>query len=328
MDTLRSNCAVVVIGRNEGERLKKCILSVQCLTAQIVYVDSGSSDQSVEWASRNGVVVVALDMTRPFTAARARNDGFTRACAAFPHAKFIQFVDGDCELSDEWLAHAHSFLSSRPDYAAVTGRLRERYPDASIYNSLCDLEWNTPIGQANSFGGNVFMRRTAFEQAGGFRPSMIAGEEPELALRLRNMSWKLWRLDEPMGWHDAAMTRFGQWWTRNLRAGHAYAESAWLHGKSPSHFRVRETLRSLFWGLGLPAGMCILFIAGAAWALMLSLLYSLPYIRILLRQKPGSRLTAVSPFYAVLSRIPEAQGICLFLINRLTSRTTALIEYK
>jgi GT2 family glycosyltransferase len=274
------------------------------------------------------VLVVALDMTRPFTAARARNDGFTRACAAFPRAEFIQFVDGDCELSDEWLTHAHSFLSSRPDHAAVTGRLRERYPDASIYNSLCDLEWNTLIGQANSFGGNVFMRRTAFEQAGGFRPSMIAGEEPELALRLRNMSWKLWRLDVPMGWHDAAMTRFGQWWTRNLRAGHAYAESAWLHGTTSSHFRVRETVRSLFWGLGLQVCICILFITGTVWSPILLLLYCFPYIRIFFRQKQGSRLSAAVPFFSVLGRIPEAQGICRFLKNRLTRRTTTLIEYK
>ena len=64
--------SVVVIGRNEGERLKRCLASLATDSTCIVYVDSGSSDGSVDHARKSGVDVVELDLSIPFTAARAR----------------------------------------------------------------------------------------------------------------------------------------------------------------------------------------------------------------------------------------------------------------
>ncbi len=66
---------VVVIGRNEGERLVRSLESVVGKAAAVVYVDSASSDQSVANARRIGADVVELDRSEPFTAARAECRG-------------------------------------------------------------------------------------------------------------------------------------------------------------------------------------------------------------------------------------------------------------
>ena len=318
---------VVIIGRNEGERLKGCVASVQAAAQAVVYVDSGSTDGSAEWARMQGVSVVDLDMTKPFTAARARNDGFIRLLQLQPDLQFLQFVDGDCEVVPAWLTSAASFLEAHPAAAAACGRRRERRPEASVYNLLCDMEWDTPVGLATSFGGDVMIRSAALRSAGGYRDELIAGEEPELCVRLRAAGWEIWRLPAEMTLHDAAMTRFGQWWKRTQRGGHAYAEGALLHGAPPERHGVVETVRAVAWGALLPLTTLVLALFNPWW-LTLLLAYPLQVLRLALFadvSNPASRFRAL---FLVLARFPEAQGVFRFWLNRLRRRRSALIEYK
>jgi len=255
---MANEIGIVVIGRNEGERLIKCLKSVKSeIVTDTVYVDSGSTDGSIAAAERLGVAVFNLDMNRPFTAARARNEGFVALTSLNPNVQFVQFIDGDCELVPGWLATALKFLEQRNDVGVVCGRRREQHPDASIYNRLCDVEWNTPIGEATECGGDAMIRCDAFKVAAGYRIELIAGEEPELCLRLRDLGWKIWRLDAEMTRHDAAITRFGQWWKRTVRSGYAYAEIARLHRKSKLRIYAQEAKRAVFWGGLLPLVICL-----------------------------------------------------------------------
>ncbi|MBM3606292.1 MAG: glycosyltransferase, partial [Alphaproteobacteria bacterium] len=248
--TISSRVAVVVIGRNEGARLEAGLRAVRGLVSRIIYVDSGSTDNSVAMARDLGAEVVELDLSIPFTAARARNAG-VRALASSP-PEFVQFIDGDCLLQDEWLPAAVGALDNDPRLGAVAGRRREMFPERSIYNRLCDAEWDTPVGPARAVGGDALLRYSALVQVGGFRDSLIAGEEPEMCVRLRAAGWTIHRLPDEMTRHDAAMTSFRQWWRRTRRAGFAFAEGASLHGAPPEgHWRV-ETRRALLWGLVLP----------------------------------------------------------------------------
>src|SRR5262249_7481885 len=224
---------VVAIGRNEGERLQRCLDSVVGKAAAVVYVDSGSTDQSVVMARARGVATVELDMSIPFTAARARNEGFAKLLKVSPDVEFVQFVDADCEIVERWLEKAQEKLRARPDAAVVCGRRRERFPDASVYNQLCDLEWNTPLGETDACGGDALMRVQALRAVGGYRASLVAGEEPELCLRLRSTGWTIQRIGAEMTLHDASMTRFGQWGKRAVRARHAFAQVSWLHRSGP-----------------------------------------------------------------------------------------------
>ena len=122
----RPPLGVVVIGRNEGERLVRCLRSLHGRAAALVYVDSGSSDGSVARARELGAEVVLLPADVPFTAARARNAGWMRLQELAPTTRFVQFVDGDCEIVSGWIERALTELSSDEKLAAVCGRRRER----------------------------------------------------------------------------------------------------------------------------------------------------------------------------------------------------------
>jgi len=65
---------VVVIGRNEGERLKRCLRSIPT-GYPVVYVDSGSSDDSVAFALSTGAIGDEMDNASGCTGARAGNAG-------------------------------------------------------------------------------------------------------------------------------------------------------------------------------------------------------------------------------------------------------------
>lgn len=319
---------VVVIGRNEGERLRLCLESVTGVTDRVVYVDSGSTDDSVSMAQSMGAEVVSLDMTRPFTAARARNEGSKLLTKLAPGLDYVQFVDGDCELVGDWLDTAAAFLDSNNKVAMVCGRLRERNPEHSIYNFLMDTEWDTAIGQTKACGGIAMMRLESFRSEGGYRSDLIAGEESELCVRLRAKKLQIWRLEADMALHDAAMTQFSQWWKRTLRTGYAYAEGAHLHGASPERHRVKESRRIWIWGLVIPVVSVSLAIWLGVWGLLLLLIYPVQIVRLAFRGKKSLRENWLRALFLVLGKFPEAIGQLKFVYNRLAGKVERLIEYK
>jgi GT2 family glycosyltransferase len=317
----------VVIGRNEGERLKRCLTSLAG-AACVVYVDSGSSDGSVQHARRVAVDVVELDTSIPFTAARARNAGFRRLRDKTPDLRYVQFVDGDCEVRPDWPHRALAFLEAHSDVAVVCGRRRERYPERSVYNWLCDQEWNGPTGEVRACGGDAMMRVVAVEAVGGYRDDMIAGEEPELCLRLRRARWRVWRSPDEMTLHDAAMTRFGQWWRRAVRAGYAFAQGAYLHGASPERQWVWESGRAWLWGVWLPLACLAVSVALFPWGLVAWLAFPLQMLRQTARNPGPLGDRALLAFFQVMARFPEGLGQLNFLRDRLFGTHAQLIEYK
>lgn len=314
--------AAIVIGRNEGVRLTACLASIRGKAHPVIYVDSGSTDGSVETAKATGAEVVKLDLSMPFTAARARNAGLKYLAEIDPPGVYVQFLDGDCVLREDWIEAALAEVEANPKIAVVCGRRRERFPQDSLWNRLIDMEWDTPVGEAKACGGDALMRRAAIDEVGGYRDELIAGEEPEMCFRLRGKDWRILRIDAEMTWHDAAMTRISQWWKRNTRAGHAFAESAALHGMGPERFCVAETRRAVLWGAGLPA-MAFLGLLVTPWSLALLLLYPLQVLRLLAKGVPADRAV-----FLTLGRFPEAQGVWQYCRARLLGRRQALIEYK
>jgi len=327
---------VVVIGRNEGERLRRCLHSlIGQQVGPMVYVDSGSTDGSVELARRLGVEVVALDTSLPFTMARGRNAGFQRLHELHPELSWVQFVDGDCEVDTSWIAQGRSLLQARSDVVAVCGFRKERHPEVSIYNQLIDLEWQGPVGEIGHCGGDAMYRVGAFLSAGGFREEMIAGEEPELCVRLRSKGGVIFRLDVPMTVHDADMTRFWQWWRRAVRCGHAYAEGYSLHGRGPMHHNQKQLRSSLILGAALPVAcgaLALTPIVGARSAASLVALAA--YAKsargaFVARRALGNTREEAALYsgFVVLAKFPEALGIAKYYLNAARGRRSALIEY-
>jgi GT2 family glycosyltransferase len=318
---------VVAIGRDEGERLRQCLRALSA-AAMVVYVDSGSTDGSARWARANGAHVIELDMGLPFTAARARNAGFKRLQELAPDLTCVQFIDADCELDPTWPQTALSFLHSNDDVALVAGRLRERAPEKSVYNWLCDREWEGRAGETRACGGIVMIRSAALVAAGGYRDDLIAGEEPELCVRLREKGWRIWRLDAEMALHDAAMTRFSQWWRRAMRGGYAFAQGAHLHGRSPDRHWVWESRRAAMWGVWLPL-MCLLCgLLLGPWGWAASLIYPIQVARQMVRNRGPIGDRATLAFFQVFGRFPEALGQMRFLRDKMLGLQARLIEYK
>ncbi len=305
---------VVAIGRNEGERFLACLESLKGFAGPVVYVDSGSTDGSVAAARAAGVAVVELDMTRPFTAARARNAGFERL-QTMGAPDYVQFIDGDCAFAPDWLTTGAGFLDSNPAAVVVAGRLRERFPERSVYNRLADAEWDTPPGRTDACGGIAMMRAADFREAHGFREDLAAGEEPELCLRLRQKGGEIWRIEPEMALHDAAMTRFSQWWRRTRRAGHAFAEGNALHGGAPEHHYRREMRRILIWAGALPLAILLLALIDPDWARLALAIYPLQVLRL------SGRMGLERAFFLTLGRFAEMQGLIDYWLKRVTGST-------
>ncbi len=323
---------VVANGRNEGERLHLCLNSVIGRDLTVVYVDSGSTDGSIGLARDLGVEVVELDLSRPFSAARARNEGFERLFQINPEIRFVQFVDGDCVISDGWLDRAVRTLEDRPETAVVCGRRRERFPGQTVYNHLADLEWDSPIGEAKSCGGDAFMRVAVVQEVGGYNPGIIAAEDDEICLRMRAQGWRVLRIDCDMTLHDMAMIRFAQWWRRSVRTGHAYAEGSAMYGRTPERHFVRQTRSTILWGIVLP-----LVSLGLAWPTRgASLLLMAGYPMLFWRTynfyatqrgwpSADARLYA---FWIVLAKVPQAVGLLRYWIGRSIGRRCPVIDYR
>jgi hypothetical protein len=335
-----TSLGVVVIGRNEGERLRCCLESVVGSSRPVVYVDSGSTDGSVELARSLGVEVVELDLATPFTAARARNAGVECLLRLAPSVRFVQFVDGDCHVVDGWLDRGPQELEARPDVAVVCGRLRERFPERSIYNRLADLEWDTPIGEIDACGGIALMRLAPFRAVGGFDPSIPAGEEPELCIRLRGQGWKVVRLDAEMARHDMAMTRFRQWWRRQCRSGYGGLDIVTRSRDRKTAPFARQVYSARLWTVGwilvtVSAGGLAGSLGGSAagiWAAgLLILAPTVQSVRLAARVRPGIKDNRIALSYGMLTMIGkwgELVGQIRYLRDHTRGHHVRLIEYK
>jgi glycosyltransferase involved in cell wall biosynthesis len=329
---------IVAIGRNEGDRLRACLLSARRDCSLVVYVDSGSTDGSVELARSLGVRVVELDLSTRFTAARARNEGFHHLLEIDPSIQAVQFVDGDCEIVGGWIAAASVEMEANPRAAVVCGRRRERFPSQSIYNRLCDMEWNSPTGQVAACGGDALIRASAFLEVGGYNPEVIAGEEPEMCLRLRARGWTIHRIASEMTLHDAAMNRFWQWWKRNVRSGHAYAQGQAMHGSPPDNYRRQEVRSIEFWAVWpvLIAGILfiLLVIVRPRWSwLGITPLFLYPILALKIarhRLRRGDRMGDALLYGVALvaGKFPQHKGLRIFRRALLSGQASAIIEYK
>jgi len=248
---LSTRCGIVVIGRNEGDLLRRTIESIpNDHRVTTIYVDSGSKDGSVQLAHSFGVHVHELDPSTPFSPARGRREGVNILLKINPDIEWIQFLDGDCVLEPGWIDHALQALHADPNLGIVCGKIAEAHPESSIYNRMSPLRWDMPIGEIGACGGIFMIRRSVYEEVGGFNAALVTREESDLCERVRTARYRLIRFDEAMAKHDSALYRLSDWWSRAVWGGYGDAVGIRLDPSKPEN-RVR--LRwYLFWPIGLP----------------------------------------------------------------------------
>ena len=332
--TSSPSLSVVVIGRNEGERLKRCLHSVRLMDypaqrVELIYVDSSSTDGSVEAAASLGAKTIVLDTGKP-TAARARNAGI-QACSG----DFVLFLDGDTILDPAFVSEAMQRFSDF-SLAVVCGERRELYPTASVFNRVVDLDWNGPSGLTEYCGGDALVRRAALAQTGGYDETLIAGEEPELCTRMRSLGWRILRIDHAMTLHDIAMFSCRQYWRRCVRTGYAFAQISHRFEATPWPLWTREASRNQTRALVLSAAflaasLTSLLVANA-WPMLTGLLLlALLALRTAVksRAKSGNLWTLVLyGLHSHLQQIPIYIGQLQYAADVRRGRSRALIEYK
>jgi GT2 family glycosyltransferase len=326
--------SVVVIGRNEGNRLSRCLESVGRMrwpgSFEVIYVDSDSSDESPEQATKSGAQVVRLDTGTP-TAARGRNAGWKRASAPL-----VLFLDGDTILDPDFPRRALEAVSADPSVAVVWGHCREIHPSASVYNRVLDLDWIYPPGITEFCGGNALVRRDVLERVGGFDESLIAGEEPELCRRIRECGHKILHIDAAMVGHDLAITSFRQYWKRGIRGGYAYADvAARFHGAGEA-FWVDEARRNMRRGAALivvPVASLVISVAAVSVVPALLAAGILAMLAVRTAHRAGWKCAKWSTrlLYGIHShfqQIPILAGQLKCYMDRCKGRRGRLIEYK
>jgi cellulose synthase/poly-beta-1,6-N-acetylglucosamine synthase-like glycosyltransferase len=326
--------SVVIIGRNEGSRLRACIESVraQDLPAgefEIVYVDSASSDGSPELARSLGAAVIELEGL-PMSAARGRNAGWRAS-----RAPFILFLDGDTILDPHFASRALDQLDQHPDWVAVLGRRRESHPHQSLFNRVLDIDWIRQPGPQDFFGGDVLVRREALEAEGGYDEHLVAGEEPELCRRLRERGWTITYIDEPMTLHDLAMDSWTQYWRRAVRTGLAYAQVSERFAGTSDPLWTRERRHhvrcGLLWMIAPVAGVLASVLGRSIWPLAATVaMLAALCLRSALRQRhrcPDLLTAILYGIHSQIQHVPILVGIWEYARRKRTNRT-GLIEYK
>lgn len=312
----------VVIGRNEGEKVRRCLASVLGKADPVVYVDSGSVDGSVDLARALGVEVVELDPSTPFTIARARNEGFARLLEVDPEVEIVQFVDGDSEMVESWFSGALQAFAAEAECAIVCGPFRERSPGRSLYARLYSVMNDTRLADPEVSGGIAMMRVKAFRDIGGFVPALVGSEDREISLYLRRAGWRVRRIEAGMAVHETGMETFEQWWRRRVMNGRSLGQEVEL-SRSLERPVVRCWFSVFIWGLALPALALV-----AAWptegaSLVLFLGHPALALRIHRRMRRLGFAHADATLYAVActaEKFPNALGMVLYYFERIATR--------
>jgi glycosyltransferase involved in cell wall biosynthesis len=332
---MKPTLSVVIIGRNEGPRLVRCIDSTRSIRGvdgqiETIYVDSGSTDGSRERAAEMGVKVVPLASARP-SAAQGRNAGWKIAAA-----DYVLFLDGDTILDPDYPRLALEAASRDHEIAAVWGSRREIHPEQSVYNRVLDLDWIFAPGFTDYCGGDVLMRRSVLDEVGGYDPELIAGEEPELCRRIRAKGYKILHVDAQMTGHDLAMRRFGQYWRRAVRTGHAYAEVSNRYRATDDPLWTRESrhnlVRGTFWMASLLVALAAAVLRRSGWPIaMWLLLLAVLSARSAWKVRWKSRDAVALLFYGIHSHFQQAPvmlGQLGYFLSARRGKKKPLIEYK
>jgi cellulose synthase/poly-beta-1,6-N-acetylglucosamine synthase-like glycosyltransferase len=325
--------AIVPIGRNEGDRLRRCLQSIQAMNyppsqVEVIYVDSQSSDDSVALAKSMGVRTVVID--GPTTAARGRNAGWTHT-----EAPFVLFLDGDTILHPDFARRAMVEMSD-PKVAGVCGDRREMDTEGSLYNAVFDVDWGEHYGPTLYFGGDALVRTEALRAVGGYNPDLIAGEEPDMCRRMRELGYRILHINAPMTLHDLAMHRFRQYWRRSLRTGWAYAEVSSIYARTSDPLWKTQSLHNLkhglLWMLLAPSSIAASiglhsWLPLIAFAALLLLQMSRPAWRVRRKAKSLSQAIAYG-IHSELQHVPLLFGQMRYWMRERSQQKAGIIEYK
>lgn len=197
---MQSKVSIVIIGRNEEKTVGKCLTAAigaaeQIGGAEIIFVDSASTDNTVAVVQSYGIRVLSLKPDWVLTPSAGRFIG-----SHYSTGDFILFVDADTLVYRDFLPKAIEHFRRNPTIGGINGRLDDTDEQGEIfenveerYDEITEVKWLR--------GPCCFYRREALRCAGSFNPHLAVEEEAELGLRLIKHGWKLRLIPVPMACH-------------------------------------------------------------------------------------------------------------------------------
>lgn len=199
--------SVVLITKNQAWNIARLIESVlegasSICSKEIILVDSASTDETVELASRYPISIVRLQPGQPLSPAIGRYVGYRHT-----QGEYVLFLDGDTRMVQGWLPRALHTVQENPHVGAVTGRVIN-LPTAAATQDPGPLPRKNGLEASREVlwgsyggGGAAMYRRSVLEQVGTFNPFLCSDEEPELGLRIRHAGYRILEIDYPIVRH-------------------------------------------------------------------------------------------------------------------------------
>ncbi len=307
----------VVIGYNERATLGDCLKSVQNadlegIAYELLYVDGGSEDGSIEVALKSGVHrILGGDKRR--SAAENRNLGLKAT-----QGRYVQFLDGDMVMEPAWPRKAADFLDKNASAGTVCGKVTER--NSSLLYQAMQIDWELTGGAIRHCGGAALWRREVLEKINGFPENIAYGEEPFLCWRVRNeLGLNIYYLNRPMVVHDLGFTSVKAYVTRSVRCGETYMEVSALCRNSHDPLWLKETRINFIWS-GFLIAMTVVSVFSLGW---ISAAAALTLLSIIVRKSvqmfQKGKTMGISLLYALhvyLSKIIICVGQCRWLLKR------------
>lgn len=215
----------IVIGRNEGWKLTKCLQSIfntihynDLNQYEILYVDSKSTDDSIKRVA-NFPKVKIFSITGNYNSAIARNIG-----AKESKGDALFFIDGDMEIQEDFLPFVYS-KNVGLMYDFVTGQCIDYSYNYSgkllfkeTYNKLDFID-----EQKSTVGGLFLIKRDLWFYVGGMKNKMQKSQDIDLAFRLAKQGFYLMKKNNLLAiHHTVAYYDKQRMWKMLLKGNHFF----------------------------------------------------------------------------------------------------------
>ncbi len=268
--------SIIIIGKNEGGKLIKCLESVSNLIHsnkeilfEVIYIDSNSTDNSIVNARNFGDNIRIYKINGKTNAAIARNIGAKEA-----KGDVLFFLDGDMEVNITFLNHAVS--NGQLTYDVVTGHINDYiYNDEGIFQrvKLRTYKENIPVELQiiNTLGGVFLIKKRIWNTIGGMRTKYKLNEDFDISFRLRKNKIKLVRLPylivnhhtfEYLGIKEMTKTLFcGKiFYPAMLFREHFLLHFIWKHAIRSNYSAILLFISLVFFAIRVNYGVVFLFL--------------------------------------------------------------------
>lgn len=195
--------SIIIKALNEERRIAACLeaalAACQGLAAEVILVDSFSTDRTVEIASAYPVRIVCLDQPAQRGCGAAVELGWRHA-----RGQHVYVLDADMLLQPGFLPVALAYLAAHPQVAAVGGNLVDsRLHTVADHQRARQAAALVAAVAVDELGGGGLYRGAAVAQVGYLaHRALQAYEEAELGVRLRALGWALVRLPQTAVLHE------------------------------------------------------------------------------------------------------------------------------